>query len=184
MPKRLGMSSPTSSEAFCRLHRRTFDASKEPGCPTCRGVRESRPSETPWGKIVAGLVVLVLGWMVLGGDRSGDADAAGPSGPRMRIDLYRAQVQTIEDVLYTEGAPGDSDLNTLVTETRRLAAMMKDSESRLSMTPLILDVQGYADFLEQLGSRRFDAASVEDARREWERVRTHVFEDDVPVPGE
>jgi hypothetical protein len=170
------MSTPTPSEAFCRLHRRTFDASKDSACPVCRGVRERRPAEIPWVKIACGLIAVFLGWAVLTIDRSGDADAAA-SGPRMRIDLYRAQVQTIEDLLYADGTQGESDLQTLVAETERLAALMKESESRLSMTPLILDVSGYAQFLVQLGSRRrFDAAAVEDARREWERVRALVFE--------
>ena len=168
--------SSTSSEAFCRLHRRTFDATKEPGCPTCRGVRETRPAEIPWGKVAAGVIVLLLGWTLFGSDRSGDADAA-PSGPRMQINLYRAQVQTVESLLYTEG---ESDLNALVAETRRLGEMMKDSESRLSMTPLILEVTGYTEFLLQLGSQGFDAADADEARREWERVRAHVFEDEAP----
>jgi hypothetical protein len=176
MPKMPCMSAPTSTDAFCRLHRRTFDASKEAACPTCRGVREKPPAEIPWLKIAAGVIALLLGWAVLSGDRSGAADAA-PSGPRMGIDLYRAQVQTIEDMLYAE----ESDLQALVTETRHLASTMKESESRLSMTPLILEVSGYAEFLVQRGSGGFDAAAVEDARREWERVRAHVFEADEPA---
>jgi hypothetical protein len=177
MPKRLDMSSATSPEAYCRLHRRTFDASQEPACPVCRGVRETPPREIPRGKIAAALTAAVLlGLVVLGGDRAADADA-GPSGPRISMNLYRAQVQTIEDMLYARGTQAEPELAALIAETRRLAAMMKETESRLSMTPLILDVSGYADFLVELGRQGFDAGAVENARLEWERVRTRVFED-------
>ncbi len=170
------MSSP-QSEAFCRLHGRTFDATREPGCPTCRGVREKPPAELPWGKIAAGLIALFLGWAVLGGDRSADAETP-PSGPRMKVHLYRAQIQTLEGILYAEGTQGESDLSSLVTETQRLAALMKDSESRLSVTPLILEVTGYADFLVRIGGAGFDAAGVDAARSVWERIRARVFEED------
>ena len=183
MPKGLDMSAPSPTEAFCRLHRRTFDPAKDPACPVCRGVRETPPAQMPWGKVGAGLLALVLAWMIFGGERASDADAA-PEGPRMSVDLYRAQVQTIEDLLYSEDTRGEAGLNSLVAETSRLASMMKDSESRLSMTPLILDIEGYADFLVQRGSRGFDAAAIEDARREWERVRAHVFENDEPAATE
>ncbi len=131
----------------------------------------------PWGKIVAAVMALCLGWVVLGRGPSASAGAA-PSGPRIQIDLYRAQVQTLESLLYAEGSEAASDPSSLVAETQRLASIMKDSESRLSMTPLILDVSGYADFLVQLGSGGFDAAELDDARREWERVRANVFEED------
>ena len=135
----------------------------------------------PWGRLVAVLAVLILGWAVLGGDRPADAGAA-PSGLRMKVNLYRAQVHVIEAILYSEEASGTSDVGALITETERLASLMQQSESRLSMTPLILDIRAYAGFVAQVASNGFDAAARDDARREWERVRAQVFEDDEPTP--
>jgi hypothetical protein len=180
-----GMNAPNPTEAFCRLHRRTFDPTKDAACPVCRGVRETPPTQKmPWAKVSAALIALVLAWTIFGGDRSADADAA-TAGPRMRINLYQGQIQNIEGLLYAENTRGEAGLNSLVAETQRLASMMKENESRLSMTPLILDIQGYADFLVQRASRGgFDAAAIEDARLEWERVRAHVFENDEPAAAE
>jgi hypothetical protein len=78
-------------------------------------------------------------------------------------------------VLYASSSEGVSDATEIVAQARRLARDMQEWESRLSMTPYIVDIRDFADFVEARATAGFDDETLTDCRIEWERVRAQVF---------
>lgn len=164
---------------MCRVHAQYYDPIQESGCPECGGENSDAaadPSAPPWGKLAFGLtMILVIGTFFLG---------TGPSGPppdertvpQMKAHPFKPVIKDLEYILYAAGSEGPSDAKEIVTLANRLADDMREWESRLSMTPYIVDVRQFGTFVQERARGGFDDVALSDARIEWERVRGEVFE--------
>jgi hypothetical protein len=75
----------------------------------------------------------------------------------------------------TETSAEEPKVLQMQAQARRLARDMQEWESRLSMTPYIVDIRDFADFVEARATAGFDDETLTDCRIEWERVRAQVF---------
>jgi len=120
------------------------------------------------------VAMLVVSTFLIGVEGTG-TPTEEPSVLQLQAHPYKDPIQKMEYVLYASSSEGASDAQEIVSQARRLAHDMKEWESRLSMTPYIVDVRDFADFVEARAGSGFDNEALTDCRIEWERVRAHVF---------
>ena len=156
-----------------------YDPRQGAGCLVCRG--EGEPSgpepETgpPWGKLVAGMVaVLVISTFFLGVDRSGSESSHQIL--QMTANPYREEIEKLEYILYAETSYGQTDAEQIVFLSRKLAAEMREWESRLHMLSHVGLVRDFADQVERGAEQDFGDADLFATRDAWQRLRDKIFE--------
>ncbi len=129
-----------------------------------------------WGMLALALAgIVVLGTFFLGA-RPEESAPEERDIPQMSATPYRPTIERLEYTLYAESSEGLSDAREIVRVTRKLAADMREWESRLYLTPYITRVGEFAGWVENRAKRGFDPAALTASRRRWESIRTTVFE--------
>ena len=164
------------NRVMCREHLQTYDPRTEPGCQVCReGRGPQEAAGVPWGKLALAMVaMLIVSTFLVSVERTGTS-AEEPNVLQMQAHPFKDPIGKMEYVLYASGSEGASDALQIVSQARRLARDMQEWESRLSMTPYIVDIRDFADFVEARAESGFDDEALTDCRLEWGRVRAHVF---------
>ena len=171
------MAHPSDPRVMCRDHGRMYDSARETGCEVCRG--EVAPAAEPvraWGKLLAGMVaILVIATFFLGVDRDG-LEASSHQILQMPASPYREEIEKLEYILYAESSYGRTDAEQIVFLSRKLAAEMREWESRLHMLPHIGEVRDFAEQVELGAKQGFADADLFATREAWQRLRDKIFE--------
>ena len=162
---------------LCRAHMQEYDPRTESGCPVCRGERVEQAADSRrMGALVAGVVAVLAittFFLRVGGD---EPAAPGQQVQRMSAGPFREDIEKLEWILYASISEGRSDAEQIAFLAKKLADDIKNWESRLHMTVYITDIRNFRKWVDERSSGGFDDAALADARREWERVRSKVFE--------
>ncbi len=166
---------------MCRDHGRMYDPGREAGCAVCRGeVEPTGQAEPeggpPWARLLAGMVaILLISTFFLGLD-CGRPDANWHQILQMPANPYREEIEKLEYILFAESSYGQADAEQIVFLSRKLAAEMREWESRVHMLAHIGEVRDFAEQVERGVARDFADADLFAARDAWQRLRDKIFE--------